>query len=93
MRGGWYILVALVAVVLTLGVCEGEINKDLVNKKVERKVDVTSQLVKVATKITLENGGAAPVRSFLLAFTPAEKDSLSSLTVQVGNYHLTKINQ
>lgn len=59
------------------------INKDLINKKIERKVDIASQLVKVTNKITLENGGSGAVKSFLVALTRAEKDNLSYINTQV----------
>ncbi|KAG0717798.1 Dolichyl-diphosphooligosaccharide--protein glycosyltransferase subunit 1 [Chionoecetes opilio] len=64
------------------------INKDLINKKIERKLDISSQLVKVSNKITLENGGAAPVKSFLLAMTRLEKDNLAYFNVQSGSFVL-----
>ncbi|KAK4302673.1 hypothetical protein Pmani_025252 [Petrolisthes manimaculis] len=84
MRGCRYLLLCVLVGVLALGWCQGELNKDLVNKKIERKVDITSQVVKIATKITLENSGAAPVKSFLVALTPEEKEKLSSIIVQSG---------
>ncbi|KAG7165132.1 Dolichyl-diphosphooligosaccharide--protein glycosyltransferase subunit 1-like [Homarus americanus] len=60
------------------------INKDLINKKFDRKLDISSQLVKITNKITLENGGSGAVKSFLLAFTKVEKDNLSYLNAQSG---------
>lgn len=60
------------------------VNRDIINKKIERKLDISSQLVKVTNKITLENGGAAAVKSFLLALTPAEEENLSFANVQVS---------
>ncbi|XP_071520803.1 dolichyl-diphosphooligosaccharide--protein glycosyltransferase subunit 1 [Panulirus ornatus] len=60
------------------------INKDLINKKIERKVDIASQLVKITNKITLENGGSGAVKSFLLTLTRAEKDNLSYISAQSG---------
>lgn len=52
------------------------INKDIVNKKVERNVDVASQLVKIQTKIVLENAGKSAASSVLYAVEPSFKDKL-----------------
>lgn len=60
------------------------VNKDLLLKKVERKIDVASQVVKITSKITLENSGTGSVGAFLLAFTEAEKQNLAFLNAQVG---------
>ncbi|KAK8747797.1 hypothetical protein OTU49_016611 [Cherax quadricarinatus] len=60
------------------------INRDVINKKVDRKLDISSQLLKITNKITLENGGSGAVRSFLLAFTRQEKENLSYLNAQVA---------
>lgn len=60
------------------------VNKDLLLKKVERKIDVASQVVKITSKITLENAGTGSVGAFLLAFTEAEKQNLAFLNAQSG---------
>ncbi|GAB6022985.1 hypothetical protein CHUAL_007080 [Chamberlinius hualienensis] len=65
-----YLAVTL-CVVLVYGTT---INKDLIVKNVERNIDIASQLVKINTKITLENTGKSPVNHFLFAVeSPAEK--------------------
>lgn len=75
-------LCLLVAVAGVAG-AQDAVNKDIINKKIERKLDISSQLVKVTNKITLENGGSAAVKSFLFALTPVEKEKLSYINVQV----------
>ncbi|MPC07727.1 dolichyl-diphosphooligosaccharide--protein glycosyltransferase subunit 1-like [Portunus trituberculatus] len=79
------LLVCLVVAVTGVVAAQDGINKDLINKKIERKLDISSQLVKVTQKITLENGGPAPVRAFLVTLTQAEKDKLSYMNVQSGS--------
>lgn len=76
------LLCLVVAVAGVLG-AQDAVNKDIINKKIERKLDISSQLVKVTNKITLENGGSSAVKSFLLALTPVEKEKLSYISVQV----------
>lgn len=58
------------------------INKQLVNKNVERSIDLTSHLVKISATITLENAGKEPVRSFLIALEPGTESNLSFIGVQ-----------
>lgn len=50
---------------------------DIVNVKVDRNIDIASQLVKVSVKLTLENTGKSPVSSFLYALEPDTKSYLS----------------
>uniref|UniRef100_A0A1W7RAP9 Dolichyl-diphosphooligosaccharide--protein glycosyltransferase subunit 1 n=1 Tax=Hadrurus spadix TaxID=141984 RepID=A0A1W7RAP9_9SCOR len=45
----------------------------LVNSKVDRNIDISSQLVKIITKLTIENGGKSPANNFL--FGLEEKQS------------------
>lgn len=59
------------------------ISKDIVNQKVERKIDLTSQLVKISTKVTLENTGKTDVTTFLISLEPSQKEGLSFLDVQL----------
>lgn len=47
-----------------------KINNQIVNKNVERTIDLTSQLVKITATITLENTGKEAVKSFLLVDEP-----------------------
>lgn len=61
------------------------INKDLVNKNVERTIDLSTQLVKISSKITIENIGKAPVKNFLVAVDPTSKDKLAFVSVKDSN--------
>ncbi|XP_047488055.1 dolichyl-diphosphooligosaccharide--protein glycosyltransferase subunit 1-like [Penaeus chinensis] len=60
------------------------VNKDLLLKKVERKIDVAAQVVKITSKISLENAGSGAVGAFLLALTEGEKQNLAFLNAQSG---------
>lgn len=79
--------IALVLALLALSTAD-TINRDIVNKKIERKIDISTQLVKISSKVTLENTGSASVKSFLLPLTKAEKDHLSYVNAQVGGSSL-----
>lgn len=58
----------------------------------DRKIDISTQLVKISNKITLENSGTAgsggPVKSFLLALTQEEKDNVAFINAQSGGTNL-----
>lgn len=59
------------------------INKDIVLKNYDRRLDLTSQLVKSAHKITIENTGSSPVKYFLFVVTGEEYSKLSFIGAQV----------
>lgn len=61
----------------TLSANQDKINEGLVNSKVERKIDISSQLVKLSSSITLENSGSKATKSFLVAVEPSLVDHLS----------------
>lgn len=53
------------------------INEKLVVKKVERTIDVSSQLAKIALDVTLENTGTESCNNFLLAVDSKLSDHLA----------------
>lgn len=57
-----------------------DVNLDLgglVLKKVERKIDIASQLVKMNCKLTFENTGSSVVKSFWFVLTEDENLNLA----------------
>ena len=63
------------------------VKADIVINEVERTVDLTSQLAKISTTITLENKGDSPVKEFSLTFLENELKHLSFLEVVVSTYN------
>ncbi|XP_045447098.1 dolichyl-diphosphooligosaccharide--protein glycosyltransferase subunit 1 [Melitaea cinxia] len=53
------------------------ISSDIKIKNVDRSIDISSQLVKITSKVTLENTGKAPVKNFLLAVEGAARNNLA----------------
>ena len=49
------------------GANQDVIDRNLVNSKVERAIDLTTHLPKMSTVITIENTGSSSVKSFLFA--------------------------
>ncbi|XP_030855983.1 dolichyl-diphosphooligosaccharide--protein glycosyltransferase subunit 1 [Strongylocentrotus purpuratus] len=64
---------------------KSSINPDLINAKVERTVDVASQLVKISTLVTLENGGKSSAGSFVVALDSSLIDNLAFLGATTGS--------
>ncbi|CAK1601673.1 unnamed protein product [Parnassius mnemosyne] len=61
------------------------ISSDLKLKNVDRNIDISSQLVKITSKITLENTGRAPVKYFLYAAESVTKDNLAFVGFKDNN--------
>ena len=55
------------------------ISPDLVVKSVDRNIDLTTQLVKVNYRITLENTGKAAVKNFLFSLDPNLKEKVGEV--------------
>ncbi|KAJ2940658.1 hypothetical protein O0L34_g14764 [Tuta absoluta] len=53
------------------------VSSDIKLKNVDRTIDISSQLVKISAKITLENTGSSPVKQFLLAVEPSLDKNLA----------------
>ncbi|XP_071818001.1 dolichyl-diphosphooligosaccharide--protein glycosyltransferase subunit 1-like isoform X1 [Apostichopus japonicus] len=53
------------------------IKPGLVNKKVERKVDISSQLVQISTSVTVENTGSSAADSYVFGLDPVMEDTLA----------------
>ncbi|XP_014669054.1 PREDICTED: dolichyl-diphosphooligosaccharide--protein glycosyltransferase subunit 1-like [Priapulus caudatus] len=74
-----FLFVFSIAVLLSL--CwtanQDQIVDSLVISKVDRDIDLTSQLVKISHTISLENNGKTGVRSFLFAVEPSSGNHLS----------------
>lgn len=75
----------LIVLLLTLVSCVaplGEINTNLVNKNVERLIDLSSQLVKITTSITIENAGKDSVLNYVIALEPGTAGNLSYISAK-----------
>nr|XP_022910528.1 dolichyl-diphosphooligosaccharide--protein glycosyltransferase subunit 1 [Onthophagus taurus] len=85
----------LVVLAVLCGSSKSEsINKNLVNKNIERIIDLSSQLVKITSTITLENTGTDPVLAFHVYTEPNTIGSLSFISARDSDkteLKLTKI--
>ncbi|XP_041347808.1 dolichyl-diphosphooligosaccharide--protein glycosyltransferase subunit 1-like [Gigantopelta aegis] len=72
-----YLFLWTVFVSVLCKVNEETINSNLVNSKVERKIDISTHLVKIFTTVTIENKGASSVKSVLFVTEPTLINKLS----------------
>ncbi|XP_063832060.1 dolichyl-diphosphooligosaccharide--protein glycosyltransferase subunit 1 [Ostrinia nubilalis] len=61
------------------------VSGDIKFKNVDRTIDLSSQLVRISQKITLENSGKSPVKSFLLAVEASAKNNLAFIGAKDGS--------
>ena len=64
------------------------VDQNIVVTQVERKIDISSHVVKTYTSITIENKGSSTVRSFLYVVDPSLKTKLSFIGAVVSGLHL-----
>ena len=69
---------------LVLVVVKADSNADLVNTKVDRLVDLTSHLVYVTDKITVENTGSSAQKSYTYVIEPTKAKHVSIVTAQLA---------
>lgn len=85
MFGTWLLVLGL-AVSARAG---DSISPDLVVKSVDRNIDLTTQLVKVNYRITLENTGKAAVKNFLFSLDPNLKEKVAFIGATSGSSEKT----
>lgn len=73
---------AIVFAIISVTVSTEVINPNLINKNVERTIDLTSQLVKITSTITLENTGKESVKNYLILLEDGTKHLLSYISVR-----------
>ncbi|KAJ8735302.1 hypothetical protein PYW07_006922 [Mythimna separata] len=61
------------------------ISSDIRFKNVDRTIDISSQLVKISSKLTLENTGGTPVKNFLIAVESAAKNNVAFVGAKDSN--------
>jgi len=82
----WFLLLGLVITVLA---GFDTINPDLTVKSVERNIDLSTQLVKMNYKISLENSGKGSIKSFLFSVDPSLKNKVAHIGATVGTSEKT----
>ncbi|CAH0724571.1 unnamed protein product, partial [Brenthis ino] len=79
------LLFVLFIAIKCYGVNVDTISSNIKIKNVDRSIDLSSQLVKISSKLTLENAGKVPVKNFLLAVESAAKSNLAFIAAKDSN--------
>ena len=74
------------------GANQDVIDRNLVNSKVERTIDLTTHLPKISAVITIENTGSSSVKSFLFAVDNDLSAHLSIVAAVVSSLLLSTIS-
>ncbi|KAF3446921.1 hypothetical protein FNV43_RR12101 [Rhamnella rubrinervis] len=69
----------------TIGILWGTVTSDLVLSKVDRRIDLRSQIVRVVSTVKVENAGTELVSEVLLAFPDNQVKHLAYLTATPNN--------
>ena len=77
-------LAALLFASFTLG--KNDVNAKLVISEVSRKIDLSTQLTKISTSLTIENGGDSSTGFFHLAIEPSLVDKLAFVGATVSSF-------
>lgn len=72
----------LLITIITCATSQNSVNTNLINKNVERVIDLSSQLVKITATITIENTGKDAVQNFLIYLEPETSGSLSFMSAK-----------
>jgi len=65
------------------------VNPDLNVKSLDRTIDMTTQLVKMSHKVTLENKGKSPAKTFLFSIDPSLRSKVAHIGATVGSSEKT----
>ncbi|XP_052869650.1 dolichyl-diphosphooligosaccharide--protein glycosyltransferase subunit 1 [Anopheles cruzii] len=78
-----FVLLVVAAAALFAGATvQAAIDMELENKAVDRTIDLTSQLVKISYKITLEHKSKLPISTYLFLVPEAERDRLAFISAK-----------
>lgn len=72
----------LLIIVAVLGSVACVVDPDIVNKNVDRTIDIASQLVKISYKISLEHKQGKAVSSYVFVIPPQEHSHLSFISIK-----------
>ncbi|XP_050207529.1 dolichyl-diphosphooligosaccharide--protein glycosyltransferase subunit 1A [Mercurialis annua] len=67
-------------VALTIAILSTTVLSDLIISRVDRRIDLTSQIVRITSTLKVENAGSASVSEFLLIFPEIQAKKLSYLS-------------
>lgn len=85
--------VFFVALFACIFVVQSAIDVEIENKNVDRTIDLTSQLVKISYKITLEHKSMKPITSYLFIVQNDERDRLAFISAKDSSKKELKLTE
>lgn len=85
--------ISLIFLLIAFAQAADRLNTQLVNKNIERSIDLASQLVKITATITIENTGKEPTRNFHIVLEPNTLIKLSYINVKDALKNDLKFNR
>lgn len=74
------LLIYSLVILLVTGICTSEI----INKKVDRTLDLSTQIVRQKVSITFENTGSSPITEYNFILDEEHRNALSYLTAEIS---------
>lgn len=87
----WNLLITLLAITACVTSLE-QVNSNIVNKNVERAIDLSTQLVKITNTITLEYTGKDSTRNYLIVLEPQSAGNLSYISAKDASKEELKVS-
>lgn len=82
----------LLIIGLSSSIVNGDHYSDVINRKVDRMIDVTSQLVTITCRIVIENSGKTSVDKYLVSFDDNHLAHLSFIEASLVKSDKSKVN-
>lgn len=87
------LILKVLATLLVLCVVNADSGADLVNTRVDRTMDLTSHLVYITNKITVENTGSTAQKAYTFAVEPSMAKNLASVTAKLSGEKTKKADE
>lgn len=78
------IIIKFLALCLMLSVIKADSSADLINTRVDRTIDLTSHLVYVTDKVTVQNTGSGAKKSYTYVVEPSQTKQVSIVTAKLS---------
>lgn len=87
------LVLRLLAVCLMLSMIRADSSADLVNTRVDRTLDLTSHLVYITNKLTVDNTGSGSQKSYTFVVEPSQAKHVASVTAKLSGEKTKKAEE
>uniref|UniRef100_A0A1B6CPK1 Dolichyl-diphosphooligosaccharide--protein glycosyltransferase subunit 1 n=1 Tax=Clastoptera arizonana TaxID=38151 RepID=A0A1B6CPK1_9HEMI len=68
------------------GALSDSVNSGIVIKNVDRSIDISTQLVEITTKLTIENNNKVAINSFIYSVEPQFENNVAYIAAQLADF-------